>query len=158
MNVSTPTENPNIPEKLAAQVVATRNQVSLAEGEVRRLQALATSSQYTIDELVKQKVEITAQIEVLQNKSNDLTSEIASLNITKEALSNDVRELTVDADKLSADIEDRSEIIRIKETDVSIRQSQLDADTQHLITERDALEASKVEHEKKVKKLKDALL
>lgn len=77
-----PSPDVALPVELQAAIEQSRNLVTVNEAEAIRLRELAISSQYTVNELHKQKVELEAQVDELRAVSERLRKEAGDLEMS----------------------------------------------------------------------------
>lgn len=157
MITSQPQENPNIPENLKAQVEAVKNQITLGEAEVNRLNTLITSSRYTIDQLVTQKKSLDEQTANGVLESATLNTEIAKLKSDKSSLELHLEDLKSSIQFREDGLAERESNIVSEENKLSLHRDSLEKDVVQLSKDKEQFHADKLVHELKVQKLKKAL-
>jgi len=156
MNINQPTENPNIPSELKKQIDAVRNQVSIAEGDLRRLSDLVISQKYEVNQLVKQKKELEDQVAKLTDKS--------ILESGNESLRQKNQDLLKEKTSAEETIAKAHFKLQVREEAVKDSEDILQKKNYALLSDSKALEASKIAHAKdkeafhaRVTKLNEAL-
>lgn len=82
MSITQPSDNLELPADVIAAIERSRNLISINEAEAIRLRELALSSQYTVNELHKQKVELEEQVANLRQMAEKLNVESAAARDT----------------------------------------------------------------------------
>lgn len=157
MNINQPTENPNIPTELAQQIIAVRNQVSLGEGELRRLTELVVAQKYEVNQLVKQKNELEKENEKLSTGKNLLQDEIKTLESEKKALTEENIDIDERISQKIDSLNKREKAIRSMEDDTLKARSALEAEKKVLEASKDAHFKERDAFQARVSKLSEAL-
>jgi len=99
MSLNQPSPDFALPEEIQKAVDASRNLVTVNEAEAIRLRELAVSSQYTVNELHKSKVELESALSALeeryavaQKRVTELLDVISTHQNTRDALLNEIDE------------------------------------------------------------------
>lgn len=128
-----------LPARIKQNVEKAKNLVTLHEAEAKRFKALAVSEQYTVDQLVKQKIELKEQIKELEETLNSLKVEAKKVTYsvadkTKELakLSEELASIKAEREKLEVSkrgLEDEQEELKAqsfkKEEDLKIRTAEV---------------------------------
>src|SRR3990167_6843209 len=120
-----PSENVALPENVQRAVEQSRNLVTINEAEAKRLKELALSSQYTVDELHKQKVELEAQIESILTRKTKLLKEEESVVKSLEEKKTCIEELSQETNFLMGKIEKAKYLLKTIEGEVEARHSEI---------------------------------
>lgn len=122
-----PSPDVTLPEELQRAVDASRNLVTINEAEAIRLRELANSSQYTVNELHKAKIDAEVQLIALEAKKAELEKRC-------EELSGLITELSASRDSVLKDLSDKreeyltiSEKLAVESVAVETKQSELEA-------------------------------
>ncbi len=155
MGINQPSEDLALPEDIRAAIERSKNLVTTNEAEALRLQELAISSQYTVNELHKQKIELERQISSLQEKCDSLFLQSKGLEqtiIEQQSLMSSSKEELVstiaDIEKLR--VESGKEKAYIAELQVSIREKDVALDMRESL-----IMAKEIDAENKLAKIKE---
>lgn len=139
------------------QLESLKNQATLFEAEVLRLQKLVVSSKYTIEEQEKSKLELAAQIEKLQKTYEQLLDKVASktAELTEIALKLDQKEafLRELEPKIAELVEEKQSL----QNSIEEEQSALDVQLSQFSTEKSQFYTEKEAFEKRKAQLKEVL-
>ncbi len=108
--IDQPQANVELPAELAKAIERARNIVTVNEAEALRLEALATSSRYTVNELHKEHVELEGKVDELKKEvlalSEDASAIRAGILIQAAVLKDSQNEALVLKEKMdAADVE-----------------------------------------------------
>lgn len=157
MQHTTPSENPNTPKELLSHIEGVRNRISVHESEVKRLQSLTASLQYSIDQQVVQKKDLDENIDRLTREKGQLEKEIIALAQNKE-------DILKEKESIEADIQKAVKAFGIQTGVMNKRDNELDQ-REKTIASGEASYAKKLEelnrkealHDARVAKLTEAL-
>lgn len=145
-----PSEAVTLPEDVRAAIEQSRNIVTINEAEALRLRELATSHQYTVNELHKQKVELEEQVEILEKKLAISHIVVDEIEIRVEQKGGELRQaehalsvvLTATSEK-EAENALRNSALDAREAAVSAREAQCAVTEDKLGEDKALVEASK---------------
>lgn len=155
--ITQPQENPNIPEHLARQVSGVRDQITLGQGEVARLQGLVASLQYEVNQLVIQKHDVEKVLASLRDEEKRSQDAVT-------AYSSQVETLKVSLASAAAGVEETNKQRRIAEETTTTEMIQIFKEKEALVESKrkhaqdvSDLAAERSNHTERVEKLRKAI-
>lgn len=131
--IEQPQANIELPAELARAIEQSRNIVTVNEAEALRLQELANSMKYTVNELHKEEVELEGNVLNLRASIGLLAAQEETLRFIVDEEEEALRKAKEDSAKISAEISDAhailsksAEVIRNREAEVLKKENALE--------------------------------
>lgn len=147
MSITQPQSDVTLPEELQRAIVASRNAVTMNEAEAIRLRELAQSSQFTVNELHKSKVELESAISVLEERHAVAEKRVAELldvitthQNTRDALLNEIDEKRDELAGITEKIERDDAVIVERYAELEARESACSEKERQNVAERALLD------------------
>lgn len=153
--IDQPQSNIELPADLARAIEQSRNMVTVNEAEALRLEELARSSRYTVNELHKEQVELIGRIDDLRRLRNTLDQEVNTNRQTLFDIARAVQISLKDKEDAVKETAKAKEAMQAERALLDKKNGELDLRAEELADKGNTLHVRSLELEEKSIRIKD---